>query len=63
MQRYDVSQFDNDTFVVIDNYENREICVCGNFNEVEDAGERARKIVFLLNRQIKMQLHHKQPEQ
>jgi len=52
MQRYAVSQFDNDTFVVIDNQEKREVCVCENYDEMEDAEERAKKIVVLLNKSL-----------
>ncbi|GAB4419611.1 MAG: hypothetical protein Kow002_07400 [Anaerolineales bacterium] len=50
MQRYTVSQFDADTFVVADNQEKREICVCENYDEVKDAEARATNIAFLLNR-------------
>lgn len=49
MQRYIVSQFDKSTFVVIDQTEQREVCVCSNYDDLEDAEERARKIVTLLN--------------
>ncbi len=49
MQRYIVSQFDRDTFVVVDQNEQREICVCSNYEDWKDAEERAKKIVELLN--------------
>lgn len=49
MQRYAVSQFDLSTFVVIDQIEQREICVCSNYEDWEDAEERAKKIAELLN--------------
>jgi hypothetical protein len=49
MQRYTVSQFDGDTFVIIDQSEQREICVCSNYDDWEDAEERAGNIVKLLN--------------
>lgn len=49
MQRYIVSQFDGSTFVVIDQTEKREVCVCSNYDDWEDAEERAKKIVTLLN--------------
>ena len=49
MQRYIVSQFDGNTFVVIDQKEQREFCVCSNYDDVEDAEDRARKIAGLLN--------------
>lgn len=51
MQRYFVSQFDIDTFVVVDKQGKREVCICGNYDEVEDAEERAKKIASLLNKQ------------
>lgn len=37
MQRYVVSQFDSNTFVVINEQEQREICVCSNYEDYEDA--------------------------
>jgi hypothetical protein len=49
MQRYIVSQFDESTFIVIDQNEQREICICSNYDDWEDAEERARNIVKLLN--------------
>ncbi len=49
MKRYIVSQFDGNTFVVIDQKEQREVCICGNYEEWADAEERAEKIVLLLN--------------
>jgi hypothetical protein len=49
MQRYIVSQFDGSTFVVIDQTETREVCVCSNYDDWEDAEERAEKIAKLLN--------------
>jgi len=49
MQRYVVSQFDSSTFVVIDEQEQREICVCSNYDQYEDAENRAQKIATLLN--------------
>jgi hypothetical protein len=42
MQRYIVSQLDGSTFVVIDQNEQREICVCSNYDDWEDAEERAK---------------------
>ncbi|MCZ2127564.1 MAG: hypothetical protein LC099_07305 [Anaerolineales bacterium] len=47
--RYYISQFDSDTFQVVDLVENREVCVCSNYDDWEDAEERAKKIVLLLN--------------
>lgn len=48
-ERYHISQFDSNTYQIIDSAENREICVCSNYDEWEDAKERARRIVLLLN--------------
>ena len=49
IQRFTVSQFDGNTFVVVDQNEQREICVCSNYDDVENAEDRVRKIVGLLN--------------
>ena len=49
MQRYIVSKFDGSTFVVIDQAEKREVCVCSEYEGGEDAKERAERIVRLLN--------------
>jgi hypothetical protein len=49
MKRYVVGSFDESTFVVIDEVEKREICVCSNYDDWEDAEERAKKIADLLN--------------
>lgn len=49
MQRYILNKFDGDTFVIIDQNEQREICVCSNYDDNEDAEERATKILNLLN--------------
>ncbi len=51
MQRYGVSQFDTETFVVIDRVMNREVCLCGNYQGWTDAEKRARQIASSLNRQ------------
>jgi len=52
MPRYIVSQFDESTFIVIDRTEQREICVCSDHDDREDAEERAGKIAKLLNASI-----------
>ena len=52
MQRYSLYQFDGGTFIVIDQVEQREICVCSDYDEREDAEERAKKIVLLLNENL-----------
>ena len=50
MQRYTISQFDSDTFVVIDQNEKREVCVCSNYDDWTDAKRRAKNIAELLNK-------------
>lgn len=52
MQRYVVNKFDGNTFVVIDQKEQREICVCSNYDDKEDAQERAGEIAELLNASV-----------
>jgi hypothetical protein len=52
LKRYYVSQFDGDTYQIVDSVENREVCVCSNYDDWEDAEERAKKIVNLLNTSI-----------
>jgi len=49
MQRCIVSQMDRSTFVVIDQREQREICICSDYEDWEDAEERAKNIAKLLN--------------
>jgi hypothetical protein len=49
MKRYAVFQVDLSTFQVIDTQDQREICVCSDYDEKEDAKERAEKIVASLN--------------
>jgi hypothetical protein len=51
MQRYITNQFDGNTFQVIDQIEKREICICADYNDWEDARDRAEKIALLLNSQ------------
>ena len=51
MERYIVSKFDEDTFIVIDQNVQREVCFCSNYDDLEDAEDRAKKIVMLLNEQ------------
>jgi len=36
MQRYVVNQFDVSTYIVVDQNEQREICVCSNYDDWED---------------------------
>lgn len=49
VERYSVYQFDGSNFVVIDQVEQREICICGDYDNWEDSRERAYKIASLLN--------------
>ena len=49
MQKYTVEIADASTFVVIDNIEQREICLCSNYDDGEDAKVRAENIAKLLN--------------
>lgn len=48
-QRYYTSRFDSDTYQIVDSIENREVCVCSNYDNFIDAEERAEKIVKILN--------------
>lgn len=50
--RYYILEFDSNTFQVVDSVENREVCVCSNYDAWEDAEERAKKIVLLLNQSV-----------
>lgn len=47
--RYTVSRFDTETFVVVDRATNREICVCSDYDDYEDAEKRAEQITNALN--------------
>jgi hypothetical protein len=47
--RYYISQFDGNTYQIVDSIENREICVCSNYDEWDDGLERAKNILKLLN--------------
>ncbi len=49
MERYTVSEFDSETFLVPDNQEQREICVCSNYDSWGDAQQRCEEIAALLN--------------
>jgi hypothetical protein len=57
MQRYVVSQFDGSTFQVVDEREQREICVCSDYDEWEDSEQRAQRIADLLNQEESRRLH------
>jgi hypothetical protein len=47
--RYYVHALDGKTFVVADDVEKREICVCEDYDDWEDALDRAQKIASFLN--------------
>jgi hypothetical protein len=49
MERFFVYLLDNNSFVVADQVLSKEICVCSNYDDVEDAEGRANQICFLLN--------------
>lgn len=49
MERYHVNQFDLETFIVIDNVDEREVCICADINDIEDAKSKAEKIAAALN--------------
>ena len=53
MQKYTIYQFDRHTFVVIDQHEQREMCVCQNYDGYEDAEQRAKEIATSLNKALK----------
>lgn len=48
-QKFGVYQFDHETFVVFNRINQREICVCSNYDDLKDAKQRANKIATLLN--------------
>jgi hypothetical protein len=56
MKRFVVNQFDGKTYIVLDQEEQREICICEDYEGWEDAKERAEEIVFLLNEKQEKQL-------
>jgi hypothetical protein len=49
VNRYTISKFDNHTYVVMDIIQEREICVCSEYDEFYDARKRAIKIAKILN--------------
>ena len=49
--RYTLYQFDCNTYVVMDDNCKREICVCSNYDNYEDAFDRATILVALLNQE------------
>ena len=63
MQRYLVCEFDKSTFLVIDQKEQREICVCGNYEDWEDAEERAKKTAFLPNEDLRVNPPYNKPSE
>lgn len=49
MDRYAVSQFDASTYVVLDQLENKEVCVCAEYGDADSPEKRAVTIVDALN--------------
>jgi hypothetical protein len=49
MSRYAVYQYDGSMFVVFDQNEKREICICGEYEGGMDAKARAFHLCALLN--------------
>jgi hypothetical protein len=49
MQRYDISQFDRDTYIVVDKRTKAEVCVCAAYEGGTDAWKRAYEVVSALN--------------
>jgi hypothetical protein len=49
MPNYSIHQVDANTFVVANTAQGREICVCNNYDEWDDAGLRAETIAWLLH--------------
>lgn len=49
MERYYVYTFDVETFIVADSVTNKEVCVCGDFDDTTDAENRAEKIAAAMN--------------
>ena len=49
MPKYAIYQFDGNTFVVFDQHEQQEFCVCQNYDSYEDAELRAKEIAAALN--------------
>jgi 3-dehydroquinate synthase class II len=47
--KYQVVKFDNNTFQVIDVLNRREVCVCANFADLDDAEARANMTAQALN--------------
>lgn len=49
MQKYATYQFDRSTFIVFDQKEQQEFCVCQDYDGYEDAELRAKEIAVALN--------------
>ena len=49
MREFSTHQVDTNTFIVANATQGREICVCSNYDECEDASLRAETIAWLLN--------------
>lgn len=50
MNRYAISLFDASTYVVFDQLENKEICVCTEYADSISARRRAEMVVSALNK-------------
>jgi len=57
MKRYRVDQFDSETWIVTDCIENREVCICGDYQGWRDGRRRAHLIAGLLNMAEAMARH------
>lgn len=53
MLRYGVSQFDGDTYVVLDRVLKKEVCVCSRYEGDRDYKSRAKTIARALNAHTK----------
>lgn len=49
MNRFAVSQFDASTYVVFDQIENKEICVCAGYEDADSPNKQAVAIADALN--------------
>ncbi len=45
---YYVTRFDHDTYVVLEKTTGREICVCCNYGDWQDAKKRADRVAYCL---------------
>ncbi len=52
MLRFGVSKFDHQTYVVVDRFLNKELCVCNAYEGGRDFKSRAKLIAHSLNFQL-----------